>query len=601
MNKLMQSIFRIMTFRENPSHEEFILKENSYDQQSAGGKEKKTGQHQDSPVGHNTGSTVSHDDADEKSLRSGKRSPRPPRKITRDDSGAKEFPDENSDEDSIKYSLSDNRKTIERIYGVPVNKDLIIREFTLGSDRDIRGFAVFIDGLVNRAELNSLLESIMMESGMICSETASSAPSVMKDIIPGSQVKITASFNEVTAAVNYGDTAFFFDRSPKSVLVETKGWEHRNVNRPYNEQTINGPQEAFTETLRANTALIRKIIRSEKLFTEIFKVGTRFRSDVAVMYMKDIADPGLVDEVKRRITGIKVDFITDTGMLEQFIEDSPYNLNPQSITTERPDRVASFLAEGRVAVLLSGSPFVLVLPGTMYSQLHTGEETYLRWQFGTFIRYVRTISFYIALLFPGIYLAVVLYHQEMIPTELLLAIAGSRERVPFPSLMEMLFLEFSFELVREAGLRIPNIIGSTIGIVGAIILGQAAVQANIVSPILVVLVAITGLASFSIPYYSLAFAIRIYRFFYIILGALLGFYGITVGLFIQILLTTNLKSFGVPYLSPTGPRTYSGYDTVGRLPIFLQRRRPDYINPQDDTRAPAEPRSWINKKDENDE
>jgi spore germination protein KA len=322
-------------------------------------------------------------------------------------------------------------------------------------------------------------------------------------------------------------------------------------------------------------------------------VGRRLRSDAALMYIKDLANPGLVAEVRRRLNSIEVDFVTDVGMLEQLIEDSPYNLNPQTLSTERPDRVAAALAEGRVAVLLSGSPFALVVPATMYSQLHTGEETYLRWQYGTFLRYVRTLSFYLALLLPGSYLAIVLYHQEMVPTELLLAIAGNRERVPFPTVVEMLLMEFAFELVREAGLRIPGIIGSTIGIVGALILGQAAVQANIVSPILVILVAVTGLASFSIPSHSLAFAVRIYRFVYIFMGTMLGFYGITIVLFVQILLTVNLKSFGVPYLSPAGPRTHPGRDVVTRLPIFLDRRRPDYLNPQDDIRSQGDPRGWM--------
>ncbi|MCL5935393.1 MAG: spore germination protein, partial [Firmicutes bacterium] len=219
---------------------------------------------------------------------------------------------------------------------------------------------------------------------------------------------------------------------------------------------------------------MRKIIRSEKLYTEFIQLGIRIKSDAAVMYIKDLASPALVSEVKRRISSIKADFVTDVGMLEQYIEDSPYNLNSQTLATERPDRVAQALAAGRVAILLSGSPFALVVPVTMYEQLHTGEETYLRWQYGTFIRYIRTFSFYLALLLPGAYIAIVLYHQEMIPTELLLAIAGNRERVPFPTIVEMILMEFSFELVREAGMRIPGIIGPTIGIVGALILGQAA-------------------------------------------------------------------------------------------------------------------------------
>ncbi len=578
MKNILTDLLNIITYRGDQDREGFILGENRFDGRAArsfpggaaggaegGGPEKKGG--------------------GEKPRR------RYPRKIK--NAGAVQEAEAEKGDGSISSRLDQNRERIERIYGIPVNRDIVLRDFTLGADPPLKAFLVFIDGLADRSTINLLLQNLMVFARAFGSGDHYPASAIARDLLPGSQIKNTESFETVTEAVNYGDTVFFFEGSTSALVVETKGWERRGVNRPDIEQTITGPQEAFVENLRANTALIRKIVRNESLYTEFFKVGARFRSDVALMYIKDLANPELVAEVKRRISGINLDFVTDAGMLEQFIEDSPYNLNPQTLATERPDRVAAALAEGRVAVILSGSPFALVVPVTMYTQLHTGEETYLRWQYGTFLRYVRSLSFYLALLLPGSYMAMVLYHQEMVPTELLLAIAGNRERVPFPTVVEMLLMEFSFELVREAGLRIPGIIGSTIGIVGALILGQAAVQANIVSPILVILVAVTGLASFSIPSYSLAFAVRIHRFLYILLGTVLGFYGIAMGLFVQILLTANLKSFGVPYLSPSGPRTHPGRDVVYRLPIFLQKRRPDYLNPLDEFRLPEESRAWV--------
>ncbi len=410
---------------------------------------------------------------------------------------------------------------------------------------------------------------------------------------------VKSSLRDILDGVNYGDTAFFLEGCSKALLVETKGWERRGVERPQIEQTISGPQEAFTETLRTNTALLRKLLKSEQLSTEILTVGSRIKTYVAVMYLRDLANPDLVAEVRRRIEGIKVDFVADSGVLEQFIEDHPYNLNPTILSTERPDRVASKIVEGKVAILVDGSPLTLVVPTTMYEQLHTGEETYRSWQAGTYIRYLRAMAFLVSFLLPGMYLSLVLFHHEMFPTELLLAIAGNREKVPFPSIIEVLLMEFSLELIREAGLRIPGVMGSTIGIVGALILGQAAVQANIVSPILVILVAITGLASFAIPYYSLAFSTRIYRFFYIALGVTLGFFGIAIGLFVHGILAANLKSFGAPYLAPTGPRTEAGADVITRLPVFFHEKRPDYVNPQDATRQPRVSRQWI-KKDKGD-
>ncbi|MCL6610623.1 MAG: spore germination protein [Peptococcaceae bacterium] len=598
MKNILKNLVKIISYQPNPDRESFVLRENEYDRKAMQSGKKDEGRDSGRP-GASGGNGDQPPGADDPgsgpAVQPGVSRRRPLRKAAK--AGQKKDPDPEDGEGRVSSRLDRNRKKIEEIYGLPANRDIVLREFTLGTDPPLKAFMVYIDGLADRATQVRLLQDLMIFAGVPGPGAGKSASLIMKKMLPGSQVKLAETFEEVVYAVNYGDTAFFFDGSGSALVVETKGWDKRAVGRPETEQTVTGPQEAFVENLRSNTALIRRIVRSEKLYTEFFQVGTRIKSDAAVMYLKDLANPDLVAEVKRRISGVKADFVTDVGMLEQYIEDNPYNLNPQTMITEKPDRVAAALAEGRVAVLLSGSPFSLVVPVSMYTQLHTGEETYLRWQYGTFLRLIRNFSFYLALLLPGIYLSVSLYHQEMVPTELLLAIAGNRERVPFPTIIEMLLMEFSFELVREAGLRIPGIIGSTIGIVGALILGQAAVQANIVSPILVVLVAVTGLASFSIPSFSLAFSVRIYRFFYILMGALLGFYGITIGLFMQILLTANLKSFGMPYLAPSGPRTHPGLDVIYRLPLFLQRRRPDPLNPLDDVRASGDPRGWVDGKE----
>ena len=501
-----------------------------------------------------------------------------------------------AEDGEVSASLEENRESIRQLYGLPGNKDVIIRDFTINTVPPVRCFAVFIDGLTDKVVQDLLFQALMAFAGQAAPASGEKLVDLVKDsLMPGNQVSVTASFREFLDGVNYGGTALFLEGCGKVLLVETKGWEHRTVDRPQSEQTINGPQEAFTETLRTNTSLIRKLLKSEQLTTELLTVGCRVRTYVAVMYLRDLANPDLVAEVKRRIEGVKVDYLADSGVLEQFIEDHPYSLNPTTLATERPDRVASKIMEGKVAILVDGSPFVLVVPSTMYEQLHTGEEIYRRWQFGTYVRYLRALSFLASFLLPGLYLSLVLFHHEMLPTELLLAIAGNRERVPFPSIMEVLMMEFALEFIREAGLRVPGVMGTTIGIVGALILGQAAVQANIVSPILVILVSVTGLASFAIPYYSLAFTTRIYRFIYIALGATLGFFGISIGLFIQVLLTSNLKSFGVPYLVPTGPRTSAGADVVTRLPIFFHESRPDYVNPQDATRAPKVSRTWLKR------
>jgi spore germination protein KA len=297
------------------------------------------------------------------------------------------------------------------------------------------------------------------------------------------------------------------------------------------------------------------------------------------MYIKDVVNEALVADIRRRLEGIRVDYLLDAGALEQLIEDSTIYPSPQMISTERPDYVSELLVSGRVAIIVDGSPNVLVVPITAYDLMHSPEDNYIRYPYVNLLRYIRYIAGFLALLLPGLYVAVTNYHHEMIPTDLLLAIEASREKVPFPSLVEILLMELSFELIREAGLRVPGPIGPTLGIIGALILGQAAVAANIVSPILIIIVAVTGIGSFAIPNYSLAYSIRILRFAFIFLGVLAGFLGITMGLFIAGSWSTALKSFGVPFMAPLGPRTSNKFkNVIFKAPEWKMENRPDYLN-----------------------
>ncbi|MGE5599565.1 MAG: spore germination protein, partial [Bacteroidota bacterium] len=369
---------------------------------------------------------------------------------------------------------------------------------------------------------------------------------------------------------------------------------HRTIGMPLTENVVRGPQEGFVETLRANTAAIRRHLRAPSLVTELLTVGARNRADVAVMYLHDVANPKLVGEVKRRIeaVGRRVDFVNDSGTLEQLLEDHPRALVPQTLATERPDRCAAFLNEGHVVVLLATSPYALIIPTTFTMFIHTPEDYYLRWPYGTFVRVVRFFAGFVALLLPAFYVAVVNYHREMIPTDLLLAIAATRENVPFPALVEVIIMEGSFELIREAGVRIPSVIGPTIGIVGALILGQAAVAASIVSPILIIIVALTALSSFAVPNYSAAFSLRVLRFVFILLAAVLGFYGLAFGVMALSIHLVSLKSFGVPFMSPIAPYRRPNRDRIARPAVFAQRYRPWQLRPLDLIREEDIIRTW---------
>ena len=337
-------------------------------------------------------------------------------------------------------------------------------------------------------------------------------------------------------------------------------------------------------------------MRNSDLVTEMIKVGTRSQTTVALLYIKNLANPQLVAEVKRRIHGVRTDNLDSSGTLMQFIEDHPLIPFPQSLSTERPDRVGPHLSEGRVAIIVDGNPYIHVLPVSFFTSFHASEDFSLPIMVSIFQRLLRFFGALIATVLPPLYIAISYFHVEALPTQLLLTIAGSREDVPFPAWFEVLAMEIAFELIREAGVRIPGILGTTIGIVGAIVLGQAAISAHIVSPAVVVVIAVTGLASFTIPDYLMASAIRLLRFLLLIFSATMGLVGLATILLCLIVMLSSMKSFGMPYLVPIAPKTKAGFDTVVRGPVYSQERRPDVLNTKDRNRQPQISRTWKKKR-----
>ena len=505
----------------------------------------------------------------------------------------------------LSYSLEENRRNLARVFHVPQNKDAVLRSLSIGSRPRAKALLVFFDGITNaQVQTLAVLQPLMLLGGLGedgPSGAAGGNDGSFKDLfdrvkeamLPNNQISVTDTYARVVEDVLGGNSALLIDGYNQALLLETKGWHYRSVNTPQVEAVIRGPQEGFTEMLRVNTTLIRKIIHHHSLVTEFVKVGEAAPMQCAIMYMVDQVNPGLVQEVKRRLASIRADFIQETGLLEQMIEDRPLHMVPQVLTTERPDRVASNLLEGKVAVLVEGNPFVMVVPCTFFALMQAPEDAYVRWPFGAFMRLIRYAGLFLALLLPAHYVAIVAYHQEFIPTDLLMVLTGARENVPFPSIVEVLIMEASFELIREAGIRIPGTIGTTLGIVGALILGQAAVAANIVSPILIIVVAVTALGSFAIPNYSFSLSIRLLRFAYIILASLSGLVGIMVGFFVQVGVMSTVKSFGVPFLAPVAPVTRKGHDYYLRGAVWQQENRPDYIDPLKKRRQPKISRHWL--------
>jgi spore germination protein KA len=484
--------------------------------------------------------------------------------------------------DEVKSDIDANLLHMKDVYSIPLNSDIVLREFDITHGcKSVRAFIIFFDGMTDREVINNyILKPLMVNSVMPLKDTAETLEDyVVRQLMPHCQVSVNKSYKKAVESVNFGGCALFAEGLDVCFTADVKGWEHRGVEKPNNEIIIKGPQEAFNEVLRTNSAQIRKRLKDEDLIAEDITVGKVSRTPCTIMYIKDVANDALVAEIRRRLEGIRVDYMLDAGVLEQLIEDSTIYPSPQMISTERPDYVAELLVSGRVAIIVDGSPNVLVVPITAFDLMHSPEDNYIRYPYVNLLRYIRYVAGFVALLLPGLYVAVTNYHHEMIPTDLLLAIEASREKVPFPSLVEILLMELSFELIREAGLRVPGPIGPTLGIIGALILGQAAVAANIVSPILIIIVAVTGIGSFAIPNYSLAYSIRIMRFIFIFLGVLAGFLGITLGLFIAGSWSAALKSFGVPFMAPLGPKTSGRFNNIiFRAPEWKMEYRPDYLN-----------------------
>ena len=485
----------------------------------------------------------------------------------------------------VARELNLNLERIKQEFYLPANKDVIVRKFKIA--RRVDAFFVVVEGMVDKATINDfILRQLMAMQYPDDLQADHLVDYIMDNVLPVDQVVKSKEMEDAIGQVLSGQAALFIDGCGEVLLIETRGYERRNVEKPAMETVVIGPQEAFTENLRTNLTLLRRIIKNRKLITEMSTIGTANNTNCAIMYLEDVANPELVREVKKRLTSVKADFVLGSGMMRQQIKDRPFTSFPNFLTTERPDRTASFIMEGNVAIITDGTPLADVVPVTLYSMLHTSEDSFVGWQFGTFLRLIRLLGLALDTFLPGFYIAMMGYHHELLYSTLLFSIARTRENVPFPAVVEVILMLVAFELIREAGVRVPGVIGTTLGILGALILGQAAVTAELVSPISIIVVALTGLGSYVIPNFSLSFTIRLIRLLVIIFAAISGLYGFTMAMLIVGALACSMKSFGVPFLTPIAPKTKFSPDIIIRRPSWQQRERPDYLNLLDKKRLP---------------
>ncbi|WP_084034534.1 spore germination protein [Anaerobacillus alkalilacustris] len=457
------------------------------------------------------------------------------------------------------------------------SSDLVVKQLQLKENLNEQIAVIYLEGLVSKNIVSDFIANLfILESFKNYTNTFDF---MIKKASSLGDIKVIEDYNEILLSILSGATVILIDGCLKGISGSSQGGESRGVEEPSSQIVIRGPKDGFTESLSVNIALIRKRIKSPNVWVEGFDIGRVTHTKVAVMYMKGIVNEEILQEVKNRLNQIDIDGILESGNIEEFIEDRSFSPFPTVFNTERPDSVAGNLLEGRISILVNGTPFALIVPYTFFQSFQATEDYYQRYDIASLIRCLRFICFLIALLGPSVYIAAISFHPEMIPTPLLLSLAAQRAGNPFPVIIEALLMEFSFEILREAGIRMPRAVGQAVSIVGALILGEAAVQAGIVSPAMVIVVALTGIASFVSPSYNLGISIRMLRFGVMLAAGYFGFYGIAITNLMIIAHLCSLESFGVPYMAPLAPFYLQDQkDNIFRFPIWAKRSRPKFLH-----------------------
>ena len=482
----------------------------------------------------------------------------------------------------VDKDLKKNEATLKEVFK-DVN-DIVFRNLYIGQNKKIRVLLVYVDGMTSKEAIAEYAVQSMMEAVNL--EEFERGPdkelqnAIMKTSIATTEAGVLEKLQECVDKMLAGETLLFIDTCPKALWLSSRGWPLRGIKEPAAETLIRGARDGFVETMKINLALIRRRIRDPRLKIKYMMIGTRSKTDIAVLYIEDLVNKTVLEAVEKRLNNITIEAVLESSYIEEMIEDDIYSPFPQVENTERPDAAASALLEGRVVIAVDNSPTVLMAPATFISFMQSSEDYYERWILSCLIRSIRYIALPIVMLLPALYVAVAQYHPNLLPTQLALYVAASRANVPFPPYFEALLMELVMELVREASLRITTPVGSTIGLVSGLVIGSAVVEAGLITPIAVIIVALTALSSFAIPSYNFGTSLRMIRFGFIICASVFGLFGISVGLCILLIHLCTLKSFGVPYLTPLThfiERREDLKDTIIRPKIKNLVRKPKYL------------------------
>ncbi|MEO2213057.1 spore germination protein [Paenibacillus amylolyticus] len=445
------------------------------------------------------------------------------------------------------------------------SSDFVVREITIGRNH---AALFYLDGMVDMQKVQDNVIRPLHEFAYSDSDEMS-LPFLKNSILDVGEASLVQSFEDALDQILSGGVLLLLDGIDEGLVISLPGWEERSITESKAQPVIRGPQESFTETLRTNTTMVRRRVKDTRVRLTNVKVGEKTKTDISVMYMDGIADQDMVLNLISRLKSMSVDRVLEGEYLEESLtEKKQFTIFPIFYNSDRPDSIAAGVMEGKIAIFVDGTPFVILAPAVFVDFIQSAEDYYQSYIYSSIIRILRYISLGICMLAPAIYVALTTFHQDMIPTVLLLSLSAQREGVPFPAFVEAIIMEVIFEILREAGLRMPRTVGQAVSIVGSIVIGQAAVEANIVSPVMVIVVAITAISSFVIPSYTMAIPIRILRFVFIGLAAIYGVYGLTVGMLILFVHLNSLHSFGVPYMSPLANYNSSKQsDAVLRFPF----------------------------------
>ncbi len=481
-----------------------------------------------------------------------------------------------------KYSVPLSPENIEKIFQSCA--DLISRPLAVGGDPSRRGRALWLDGMVSSGEVAETVLRPLTDKERFPSALSpeAAAEQALQGRIYACTVRALHTADEAAAALLNGCCLVFFPADAGCLSFEVKSPQRRGVEQPSIEKTVKGARDAFSETLRTNTALVRRKLRTAELRVEQTTVGRKSGTTVALLYLEGVADPALPRRLREKLDALDVDGLLSAGGLEEYLTECPASPFPQMLHTERPDKFAADLLQGRIGLLVDGLPLGFLLPATLPAFLRVGEDTALHWTSASMVTLLRYLALVITLVLPALYVAIAMYHQEMIPLRLLQSVIRNKQQVPFSTATEILGMLAAFELLQEAGLRLPDPIGQTVSIIGALIVGQSAVEASVISPIAVIIVAVAGICGYVQPSQDLGSALRLCRFVLVLAAIAAGMAGLVAGVILLVYHLAGLSSLGVSYLAPLdqgGLRQF--LRSVFRPPLWTQKTRPQELHPRD--------------------